>query len=972
LRRTNNLPSSKYPTACCGDFYFPYDPGSYILTTKATDSQGRPVVSAVTLTAYGEGDAIWHQNDGIRIELEPNKAEYLPGETANIVVKSTVHGNALVTVERDGVRRAFIERIKSDAHAISIPLTGDDTPNIFVSVMLIRGGADSPKRFPCPEYRLGYCNLAVKNVADRLAVNVTADEADYRPGAPVKATTVVIDHAGNPVPDAEVTVYAVDQGVLDLLPYQLPNPFAHFHREQRLAVYAGSSLDSLLAENPDDRNFFNKGTIIGGGGPMALPSGQLRKNFKACAFWDGNLITGEDGKAIVEFEAPDNLTEYHLFAVVAAGVSRFGGDKASFKVNKPLMLEPGLPRFANVGDRLVAKGIVHNTSPHDGEFVVTLEVDPTADHDSASGSPLDSRHLKLKAGETNVVTFPVTMKRPGEAVWEWSAQPVVDSDPALSELVDGIETRFQVTWPVPEFRESHYLNLALEPAEVNLLGQVNPELLEGGGTITLTLSQSPLINAQSAIDQVLHYPYGCVEQTTSSTLPWLTLQDLRSAVPGLKRSGAEVDEAIARGTKRLLSMQTDNGGLAYWPGQQEPMLWGSSYVGMALALAQKQGAELPTQRLERLCAYLSQNLRKAGGRDHDDADPDRCLADYTLALFGKAEPAYLEVLYKKRQHLSGASRAFLAMAILESGGSADWARELLTANLPEKKWHYHDPHEPTRVMAWSKLDPKSRELDAALEALLGARSLRGEWKNTYLNGWSLLALGEYTRATRIESKPMTLTAAFGTREEKIEVNPSESATVSFSFRGEESTNPLRIELPKDTKMLAVVDVRARPKLMPQGARSTGGFRITRTYEEVSPDGTPSPPTDLEIGDLVLVTLNGEVNQRSEYVVVDDALPSVLEAINPKFQTQGAGEAQRKATAKNGYVWRSNHQELRDDRALFFQNYIYKGGKFQIRYLARVIAEGTVTAPPAKIEAMYDPGKLGLSDSQVLTATTAAR
>ena len=89
------------------------------------------------------------------MDLEPDKEEYLPGEIASVVVKSSVHGTALVTLERDGVRRAFTEQITSDAHAITIPLSEEDTPNVFVSVMLIRGGADSQKKFRQPEYRIG-------------------------------------------------------------------------------------------------------------------------------------------------------------------------------------------------------------------------------------------------------------------------------------------------------------------------------------------------------------------------------------------------------------------------------------------------------------------------------------------------------------------------------------------------------------------------------------------------------------------------------------------------------------------------------------------------------------------------------------------------------------------------------------------------------------------------------------------------
>jgi hypothetical protein len=51
------------------------------------------------------------------------------------------------------------------------------------------------------------------------------------------------------------------------------------------------------------------------------------------------------------------------------------------------------------------------------------------------------------------------------------------------------------------------------------------------------------------------------------------------------------------------------------------------------------------------------------------------------------------------------------------------------------------------------------------------------------------------------------------------------------------------------------------------------------------------------------------------------------------------------------------------RALFFTDYAPAKGKFSLQYLARVIAEGDTTAPPARIEAMYQPDKYGLSSTQ---------
>ena len=88
---------------------------------------------------------------------------------------------------------------------------------------------------------------------------------------------------------------------------------------------------------------------------------------------------------------------------------------------------------------------------------------------------------------------------------------------------------------------------------------------------------------------------------------------------------------------------------------------------------------------------------------------------------------------------------------------------------------------------------------------------------------------------------------------------------------------------------------------------------------------------------------------------------IFEAVNPEFKSQAtrAGEAL-------GLDWQGSHHELREDRALFFANYI-PPGEYTIRYLARVRAAGTATAPAAKVEEMYHPERFGLTETMQVTS-----
>src|SRR6185503_12302375 len=140
--------------------------------------------------------------------------------------------------------------------------------------------------------------------------------------------------------------------------------------------------------------------------------------------------------------------------------------------------------------------------------------------------------------------------------------------------------------------------------------------------------------------------------TTSSLLPWLTVRDLRATVPEMKKSDAEVAEVVSRGVNRLLSMQTSSGGLTYWPGGREASRWGSAYAGLALVLAQKEKFDVPAAELKKLLGYLSEQLRGMANDATGYGLSDRCLAVYVLAVAGKPEPAYHDLLFQKRAKLS--------------------------------------------------------------------------------------------------------------------------------------------------------------------------------------------------------------------------------------------------------------------------------------------------------------------------------
>lgn len=924
-------------------------PGEYLLEAVGKDAHDHDVLTSMIFEVAGEAETTWDYRNPYVIDLIADKDSYEAGQTATLLVKTPIAGDALVTVERDHVLRSFIAPLTGNAPSVQVPITATDGPNVFVSVMILRGANDSPRKVKAPEYRVGYANLKVARPQEKLSVQVRPAKGSSMPGETAQVDAEVRDFAGSPAADAEVTLYAVDEGVLSLTGYQTPDPLAFFNESRGLGVSTSLTLPTLLREDAPESDFANKGYLIGDGKGGAAPLNGLRKNFLACAFWSATLKTDAQGRVHVEFEAPDSLTRYRLIAVAATKHSQLGAGESAFEVNKPIMIESSVPAFANVGDKLVMRAVVHNTTDFGGKAEVYLDVDETAKAGETS------RTITLPAHASIAVDFPVDITAAGTGKWGWSVKFIATD--GSGELWDKVEATIKVDHPAPLIREVQTQRIEADKAD--LLRITNPQILEGSGDVTVNLANTRVVELRESLRQLLQYPYGCVEQTTSSMLPWLTVRDLRARLPELAKSDEEIADAVNGGVRLLLSMQTSGGGLSYWPKGREPMLWGSAYGGLALTLAKKQGFAVPEAEYNRLIKYLSDQLRGTAKEATGYGMSDRCLAVYSLAIAGAAEPAYHNLLFQKRAKLSAEDRALVALAIIESKGAKQMVDELLKGPAIDaayvEQWFGSVTRENAlQLLAWTLSAPKNPRVDE-LATDLFARRANGHWSTTQGNAWSLLALASYLRQVENGSREASGAISWGAATNRFALSDlAPSATATFPIDPNTVQTPITLTK-TGAQVFAEVTVNARSRLVDQ-PRQDQGYGISRRYAKLDDNGALSPAENLHVGDRILVTLDIEARRRATYVALEDRLPSVLAPINPVFKSQEviAGESL-------GTEWVSDYHELRGDRAVFFVD-LLNPGRYTLRYLARVVSAGETIAPSAKIEEMYHPERFGTTET----------
>ena len=983
--------------------FTPTHGGIYFVTAESVDPQGTKVLSRMPFYVVGGNEFPWAMEDGSRMSLQPEKTDYKPGEEAVIVVKTPIAGTALVTVERNKIHHSFTTELTLDNPVVRVPISDAEAPNMFVSVIVIRGSASSPKKDKMPEYRVGYCALKVVSDAKDLKLAISSDKAEVRPAETVNVSTLVTDAKGQPVSGADVTLYAVDEGVLSLMTHVTPNPSEFFHAEFPLAIDSFTSYDGLLPEEIAARDRGNKGFVIGGGDDEhQMGNITVRKNFVATPLWLASATTDAAGKVSASVTAPDNLTRYRIMAVAAHGVDRFGSGEGAFTINKPLMIDPAVPRFARIGDEVLVKGVIHNTTKHSGKVEVSLELDqgasfiiekrdfiPAAFKADAGGDLKTQKViLDIKAGETAATAFPVQFVNLGTSKWKWVTKSL-DFPEAVN---DATESTFDVKHPLPELRDVRYVRIDGKEPPANLIEKVNPAILEGEGSLSVSVSNTRLYEARDALDYVLQYPYGCVEQTTSATVPWLALGSYEALFPA-QLAGGKAKAAVQAGVNKVLQMTTEEGGLAYWPGGQEPTLWGSAYGGLMLLRARDQGAAVPEETINKLVEFLSKKLRGLEEEQDLYVITDCAFALYTLSKAGKPEPAYQNLLFAKRDRLPEVTRLYLALSMCLSNAPEQQIKDTLGWKPPAppspppsakptkgKKttkpaakpstpapppviwghWAGSGVNKALRLICYTHLG-LTEDAEKLAVSILQSRNGKGDWGNTYANAWTLTALTAYERSLKKSGSPLLAKAIWDAQSPELNLTgPATTASVNFVLNDKIASKPLRIEVPADRQVFGRIETKSFPPSR-EFAGENKGYAISRSYEKLNIDGTTTGIDDLRVGDMVVVSLAIEIGGGDRYLAIDDPLPSVFEAINPEFASMNAREGEQLPDGTQ--PWFCDHREIRTDRALFFTDYAPAKGKFTLQYLARVIAEGDTTAPPARIEAMYEPNKYGLTPTQ---------
>lgn len=954
--------------------------GEYYLSLAVKDPQGLSNGCSTMVYVAGPGQSWWSQEDHDLIKLVADKRSYKPGDTAKILVQSPWDGaQALVTVERETVLDSWTLDLKSASSLIEVPIKDAYLPNAYISVTLVRGRLDKQDYDEAgldlskPQARFGYINLPVEPEGRRLTVKAVLDKQDYRPGGQVHVDLAVTDATGGAAP-TELTIWAVDEGVLQLTGYRTPDLFDAFYGPRPLYVGTSDARLHVLGQ----RSYGEKGQDRGGGGGApGLDAVDVRGDFRFLAHWTGNVLTGADGKAKVDFKLPDNLSAFRLM-VAAHTEKRFGKTETRFTVSKPLMLRPSLPRFARLGDKFQGGVVLHNNSSKDAEVDVKAVV--------ASG-PLGLggkavQHVKIGAGKAQELLWPLSATALGPGVLEFRASGTLDGPET-----DGLRWKIPVT--VPEKRESVATAGVVSDEEVKEALKLPSNGLAEKGDVTVSFASTALGGLKDGVSYLLDYPYGCLEQQLSRSLPVVVGAEVLEGFGLADLAGQKA--AAQQVLNKLPSYQCSDGGYTYWGVCEReggsPYL--TAYALEVAWLAQRAGYKVPEQSLARAVSWLKgvfderQNFAYPYGQS--TLFVMRAYALDALSLYGEAPNGYMDQLYGRRDQLPFLAKAHLLKAAkqLKADGKAvdTLAQELLNqAKVAPRSLHFELP-EGER---WDWLHASSVQATAVcLEALItahdgfagdekavqwlaGERKDKGAWRSTQENAWGLRAFDAFYR--KYEAQPpsfkgvLDLTGPGAKRQLWSQDFVGRSLSTLFkalSFEdvfGDKDEADLRFTKQGTGRLYYSLLMKYTPKRFDKPAFE--GFEIRRTVTDLETGADVGDK--LQAGRRYKVTLNVDSRQDRSFVALVDPLPGGVEAVNTAFATEDSLQAE-KAGVTGGDYYGFMHHELYDDRVQIFANYLREGAH-EWSYLIQATNPGSFARPSAWIEQMYEPEVFGRTAS----------
>ncbi|SFV62021.1 PAN domain protein [hydrothermal vent metagenome] len=855
-------------------------------------------------SGYEESDS---KSSPDRLPFAINKQSYTVGNTLRVNIKSKFTGPILFSIANNNIIESkTVHAIAGKSLEVSFEVKDSWGSSAYVLATAFRAesqklGANRaiglvPLQIVHPEkiIDLSLSHIAKTSSNSQLSIQVKAKKMTSSP--------------------TYITLALVDEGVLNLTDYTLPNPMEYFFGQQKLGIEI-RDIYAYLIEAKGTHAKFN----VGAGDDLPSTKEKAVTNKRKVVALFSKVLQFEENSTNTTLDINMSIPDYQgALKVMAIAWSQdaLGNAQSRVIVQDPISIEYYMPSFLAVGDIAQTRLSIHiDKAVAEGTYQVNLR--------TKGGILLSPHSFEIEVDEKHR-HFSKDIKMSGESVEEGSISIEVSQHSKILQAKT-FEIALRTAYPSTYVREIKRLekDAKLDPSSMKYL-----LFWENIHKASLSISNKILLPKKSLKEELIDYKGRCAEQTTSRAMPWLFAK---------KRDNTQ-DEIIKSAITRLLTYQNISGGFGLWQGYRVD-LWLSAYVLDFLTRAKKAGYAIPEYNLKKGLDYLENNLDKWSKRRI--VQEANIYALYVLTRAGRVFVSELKHYNTNTTKLSSLALGHLAGAFAT-----------IDENTLAKKLFHKAKKSLNNKSYYGNYGGKLRNY-ASLIALIEESKLDKNWKSLFADLALSLSKIQYFSTQELST---LLRVAY-----LMDENTKTPSPLKLLVNGEiqrhtqdySQASPTLSTLDAVTNKSATAvwyDMSFRGTASPNYYENTdnNGFSLEKNIYTL--EGKKVDLENILQNQRLVIVISGKIEHyQIENPLITDYIPSGFELDNPHLSGINFIETLEWIPTPTTLI----HESYRIDRyeAVLEANQ-ESNNSFIIAYMVRAVSRGEFTLAPSKIEDMY--------------------
>ncbi|RDU64701.1 alpha-2-macroglobulin [Helicobacter sp. MIT 14-3879] len=872
--------------------------------------------ASISLYASSWGEPI-NADKITQLKIKSDKSKYRHNEEAVITFESTKNAKALVTISNNEeiIDRYFVDtnNIKT---SINVKIDEKYAPNLYVSVFLLQNYNTNDNDRSLRLY--GVVPLNIINTKSKIDLNINASD-EVLPNS-----TLDIEISNNQNKQVTYTLAIVDEGIINLTNFKTPSPYDYFYAKTKYPIINYDTFDYIIGRI---QGGVEKVYSIGGdedsiGDTTKKQRDDKADRFKPVVYFIPPTKSDEFGKAKISFKVPAYLGSLRVM-LIAVNNDSYGSVSKDVKVSAPVVMLPTIPRSLKINDN----------------FKIGIEVIPIKDDVKNVKVNIKSKGIIGFDKETQSINFidkkPQTIFFNGKVKEEIGIEHIdINLESSSFNMKDS--TEIDIKAPNPYMIISK--NWALNKNQIIDI-QSPASFIKNSNKGKITISSSPLLGIDHRLLWLIRYPYGCIEQTTSSVFPQLFIEKLSNADFIDKQA---IINNINAGINRIQGFQTNDGGFSYWQGEGDSDKWGSNYAGHFLIMAKKQGYYINDEVFNRWLNYLKNNI-----------DSNDMYSLFLLSLSDNHQLGMMNEIYENKLDRLSVTNKWLLAASYKLAGFDDIANKI-TNNLeviPNENYSYYkysygsELRNKAIILQAYKIVKNKIEND--LYNKIKDELESNSWLSTQTISYALMVLADIKEESNKKGLEGSITINNNTQ--KFKENKEK---ITFDL----NSGSAKVSSPNNIFVNYIWEgINADNK----GDNIKNKMTLSREFVIFDDYGNEIPIDIRELKNsksfyikLKLSYLNNN-SMELRNIALTQNLPSSWEIENTRLNNDNEPNAVIKANSNITYT------DIRDDKIMwFFDMY-----KYVVVYVKiNAVTPGEYTLPPAYAEAMYDGSYQASTDS----------